>query len=313
MGNLHRIQWIDQRIRAHQYPNCNAIAAHFEISRRQAARDIEYLRDSLGAPLEYSPQLNGYCYADESFRIPQLALSIEDREALHYLSEQYLQSGNKEALRLAELFRDLSRRNESEGRDADPPDIHVRSNLDALPVPELDTQEHVLYRQISQAVEMRKKLLLDYCDAGHRISRRTVHPYLLFYRNQTPYLIAFCELRNELRTFVLTRIRNCRKTRLGFIIPADFNPKSYLSGLPSASALPHSAQIHFNGQAQLARYPHPYRLQSDGLVSLEFIHSKALIAWLLSHSSSYEILSPRWLRERFREHLQQLLRTHMDV
>ena len=42
VSNLHRIQWVDAMIRAERYPNCRTIAAKFEISPRQAARDIEY-------------------------------------------------------------------------------------------------------------------------------------------------------------------------------------------------------------------------------------------------------------------------------
>ena len=52
MSNLHRIQWIDAQIRAERFPNCSTIARKFEITRRQASRDIEYLRYSLGAPVE---------------------------------------------------------------------------------------------------------------------------------------------------------------------------------------------------------------------------------------------------------------------
>lgn len=51
MPMLHRIQWVDAQIRAGRYPNARALAAAFEISHRQALRDLAYMRDSLGAPL----------------------------------------------------------------------------------------------------------------------------------------------------------------------------------------------------------------------------------------------------------------------
>ncbi len=53
MALLHRLQWIDAAIRRGRYPNTNDVAERFEISRRQALRDFDYLRDSLGAPLAY--------------------------------------------------------------------------------------------------------------------------------------------------------------------------------------------------------------------------------------------------------------------
>ena len=48
MAALHRIQWLDSEIRAETYPNARRLAERFEISHRQAQRDFEYLRDSLG-------------------------------------------------------------------------------------------------------------------------------------------------------------------------------------------------------------------------------------------------------------------------
>jgi predicted DNA-binding transcriptional regulator YafY len=57
---LHRIQWIDAQIRAGRYPNARSLAAACEISRRQALRDFEYLRDSLGAPPAYAALHRGF-------------------------------------------------------------------------------------------------------------------------------------------------------------------------------------------------------------------------------------------------------------
>jgi predicted DNA-binding transcriptional regulator YafY len=62
MASLHRIQWIDSEIRAGRCPNARRVAGRFEISHRQAQRDFEYLRDSLGAPLVYGATERGYRY-----------------------------------------------------------------------------------------------------------------------------------------------------------------------------------------------------------------------------------------------------------
>ena len=108
MSNLHRIQWIDAQIRAKHYPNSRCIAEQFEISTRQASRDIEYLRYSMGAPLEYSAQHNGYYYSSDAFTLPHLFIGEEDKAALVYLAEQYGSLKNATAARLAELFGKLT-------------------------------------------------------------------------------------------------------------------------------------------------------------------------------------------------------------
>ncbi|RXZ77790.1 hypothetical protein EBB07_27340 [Paenibacillaceae bacterium] len=89
MALLHRIQWIDERIRASRFPNINQIVEQFEISRRQALRDIEYLRDSLGAPLDYCAKSKGYYYTDRSFAVPSQFMTDNQKELLSALASHY--------------------------------------------------------------------------------------------------------------------------------------------------------------------------------------------------------------------------------
>jgi len=86
---LHRIQWIDESIRTGKYPNVQEVADRFEISRRQALRDVEYLRDSLGAPLAYCAKAKGYCYTDTAFAVPSQLLTESQRDLLSCLAAHY--------------------------------------------------------------------------------------------------------------------------------------------------------------------------------------------------------------------------------
>lgn len=89
MSNMHRIGWFDQQVRAGHYPNSSLLAKQFEISKRQAARDIEYMAISLRAPLKYVAKHRGYCYEDEAFVLPHLYLSEEEQKILKYLALRY--------------------------------------------------------------------------------------------------------------------------------------------------------------------------------------------------------------------------------
>ncbi|NIK23289.1 helix-turn-helix transcriptional regulator [Paenibacillus lupini] len=89
MSNMHRIGWFDQQVRAGFYPNSSLLAKQFEISKRQAARDIEYMEMSLRAPLKYVAKYRGYCYEDEAFVLPHLYLSEEEQKILKYLALRY--------------------------------------------------------------------------------------------------------------------------------------------------------------------------------------------------------------------------------
>ncbi|MFC0391419.1 hypothetical protein [Paenibacillus mendelii] len=91
MASLHRIQWIDARVRQGQYPNIQQMMERFEISRRQALRDVEYLRDSLGAPLDYCPKRKGYYYTDHSFAVPGQLLTADQQDLDSCLKQRFLQ------------------------------------------------------------------------------------------------------------------------------------------------------------------------------------------------------------------------------
>lgn len=70
------------------YPNANLLSQHFEISTRQAQRDIDYMRDSMNAPLVYCNKQRGYRYEKE-FILPSFFLSENEKTIVSSLAEQY--------------------------------------------------------------------------------------------------------------------------------------------------------------------------------------------------------------------------------
>lgn len=114
MPMLHRLQWIDAQIRSGRYPNARTLAAAFEISRRQALRDFEYMRDSLGAPLVYSARRRGFTYGEPGFVLPGPYVTEAQQAALGYLAHYYEEVaelgevGGRAFADLAGLFRRLS-------------------------------------------------------------------------------------------------------------------------------------------------------------------------------------------------------------
>lgn len=84
MASHSRVLWLHERIIRGQFPSLKEFSEHFNISQRQASREISYLRNKLRAPLLYSRANRGYYYSKE-FSIPSLFTSInfnEDNERL---------------------------------------------------------------------------------------------------------------------------------------------------------------------------------------------------------------------------------------
>ena len=85
MSANDRIQWFHKKIAANCYPNATHLSERFDISHRQAQRDVEILRKELGAPLKYCSHTKGYYY-DEDYVLPLLVESENDADYQAVLS-----------------------------------------------------------------------------------------------------------------------------------------------------------------------------------------------------------------------------------
>ena len=72
-SQMVRIVEFDRQVHQGEYPNSPCFSVDYEVSQRTVLRDIEFLRDQLGAPLQYDPQRKGFCYS-EDWVIPQVIL-----------------------------------------------------------------------------------------------------------------------------------------------------------------------------------------------------------------------------------------------
>ena len=104
-----RYHWFHGQVKEGRCPNSRTLSERFEVSQKKAQRDIEFIRDRLGAPLAYDPSKKGYHYDDISYELPpiwfkedellalclalRLASTLPDRTlktSLHKLLEKFL-------------------------------------------------------------------------------------------------------------------------------------------------------------------------------------------------------------------------------
>ncbi len=65
-----RITLIHESIETGTYPNANTLATALRLSRTTVCRDLAYMRDHLGLPLEYHDLRHGYFYATPAIPKP---------------------------------------------------------------------------------------------------------------------------------------------------------------------------------------------------------------------------------------------------
>lgn len=295
MSNYHRITWIDARIRAKTYPNCRIIAEKFEISTRQASRDIEYLRYSMGAPIAYSSQRNGYYYTNETYILPAHLLTNEEKQTLTYLAHQYKNMGDSQALRLAEFFSRLT----GEGS--------LEKGLRSFPILQVDSREIDVFYKLKIAMEERCQVELDYVNAQNKCSQRVFCPYKLFTKRNIQYVVGYCEQKKEIRVFRISRIKNIRLTKVGFTVSPLFFSDDYGQNIPFQMKDPFIAQVRFDQPIDSQVFKLISRPIRDLVLEIEFFQSQDILSALLSLPREFVILSPNWLKEKLRKKLQKLL------
>src|SRR5437870_2016202 len=82
LRHLERIFWIDHEIRANHYPNTQKIAKHFEVSPKTAQRTIDFMRDRLRLPIDYSADHRGWYYTEPTYALPAIELTEGDLVAI---------------------------------------------------------------------------------------------------------------------------------------------------------------------------------------------------------------------------------------
>ena len=202
-NQVERIAWIDGRIRQGFYPSRSEAAEHFEVSVKTIERDLEFLRDRLGAPLEYDRKRKGYYYSDEGFFLPRIFLSEGEAMALflaHQFGSQWKDTplgpaGKRAWAKLQELFPDEMQ-------------LPLGMFTDTVTVIDNRVASHSRHWiTLAEATATLHRVSMVYRVPGYEYGmERVVHPYKLLHHRGAWYLIAFDEYRDDIRMFALSRI-----------------------------------------------------------------------------------------------------------
>jgi predicted DNA-binding transcriptional regulator YafY len=313
---LRRLLALDKMIRAGHYPNASKAARALEVNPRTVHRDLEFLRDSWGAPLAFSHRHNGYYYETNDYAIPLLRITEGELVAL-FLAERQMQQyrGTPFGRQLATAFHKLT----AALPDPITLDLSHLGDLYCFRHQASDAGDARSFARLAKAVMEGRQLELVYWTASRdEITRRLVDPYHLASIGGDWYLIAYCHLREAIRMFAPGRIRSVRETGVRFERPADFRITEYLDAsfrTMRGSGPPRRVRLRFTPQA--ARYIreriwHPtQRLQEhkDGslVLSMKVSHLLEVQRWVLSQGAGCVVLEPEELRRAVRRELEQML------
>lgn len=312
MAQIERIYWIDSQIRANRYPNAQKVAEEFELSPRIAYKDRNFLKDRFHAPIRMNKSMGGWFYTDPTFNLPFLALSEVESNALRrsfLASAEYLAPLDLEALcevaaKLGAYLLPRSDQTDESVRGA----IRLLARLSPELISDLD-----------RALSRRQRVVIQYYNPRRdALDERVIQPYKLLVWRGEPYLIAYCEWRNAMRTFFLGRIRNWKLApgEAAYVRNADFNADEYLEqGLNlmhgEASV---TVRVRFSDyQARWVRERQYHSTQQieeltgGGLIlEMRVAGTEEVRRWLLGYGGEAEVLEPDSLRKEIREELKKM-------
>jgi predicted DNA-binding transcriptional regulator YafY len=309
---LLRLIDIDELIRSGQRQTIATLAAATERSERTIRYDLDLLRDSFKAPLEFT-RSKGYHYTDATWRLPTVSLTQGELFALTLgarMLASYAGSAYLEQLRSAieQLSERLPEPMQVDLQQVGNEQILFRVGAQTQLNPEI-------WQDLELACREQKSVQMTYFTASRNAtSERQFDPYLLdIYRGTNPCVIGFCHNRQAIRWFRIDRIRQLKVLSAPFNKDPTFDPKTHLENIfqHEVGEGPVAVAIWFDAVTApyiRERRWHPTQVleeQEDGSVTLRITVSglNDLKRWVLGYGQGAKVLEPPKLVAMVREEI----------
>lgn len=273
------------------------LAARLEMDVRTVRRYIMHLQD-VGIPVEASIGRNGGYRLRPGFKLPPLMFTEEEATAimLGLLGTSWLEIGQSTVAvegALAKVSRVLP--------------LHVRERLNSMSShlffssPNQRTQPNVsLLINLSEAIGQQQRIAMDYLSHYGQVTHRKVEPYGLVGWNGHWYLVGYCCLRQDYRTFRLDRVQHAEVLEESFERAEGFDFRDYLKKYDSggfAFAVEFQAAFYTVQQKIPASYGSLTETPTGVLFQCQYEDIDSMARYLISLGLPFVIHEPPELRE----------------
>jgi predicted DNA-binding transcriptional regulator YafY len=314
---LERMLRIHQALQSGKYPNASTLAQEIEVAAKTIHRDMEFMRDRMNLPIEFSGAYNGYFYNGEVNAFPTLqitegelfALVVAEKALQQYRGTSFERPLLSAIKKMEQSLPDTISLNLADVGRA----ISFRTSVEPI----LDLK---IFDTLARAVAERRQLALDYRKPGAKQPEtRIVDPYHLANVNGEWFLFAFDHARKDIRKFVPGRIRAIKPTGETFERSGKFSLEKQLRdsfGVHSGEGQ-YDVVIRFNARAadyirekkwhesqqlrELKNGGVELVLKLSGLVEIE--------RWILSWGGDAKVIKPRELAEAVRRSAEKIVQS----
>ena len=283
-----------------------------EYSTRTIQRDLEYMLDTLHAPIE--SDYRGYRYTEPNFFIKSIPLTEGEAfsvAVLNPLLEQYRNTPLENQLRsvFKKITECLPERVSVDTSFLNPKITFIPDRTENINPTFFQTIFDSLKNFCSISFEYRPLQKTTFME-------RTIDPYHAVCQRGNWYVIGKCHDKDDVRIFSFGRMKNAVMTTEKFSIPKDFKTSDYFDsemGVWLSDKTPLEVELLFD--KEIATYAtnriwHSNQIleeREDGSVYLKFktTQKKELLRFILGQGHTVKVLGPEELVEEVREELQR--------
>ncbi|MEJ1973487.1 MAG: WYL domain-containing protein [Lacunisphaera sp.] len=319
-ATLRRVLFIHERLGNGHVATAVSFARELETSERTIKRDIEFMRDQLGAPIEWDAAGHSYVYSLPCDLLPLLRLDAGEALALTLAGKTFAAwHGTPLGRALTAALKKIA------GVVGGAVSFPVADISQLVSQPEAQPAADTELRYFATALEAIRRqrvlrLVYQKPRTGAAAETRLIHPLHLACLDHRWVLIAFDPARRAPRNFLLGRIREAGATAATFKPPAGFDLPSYLRGSLGRFAGEQEHEVRLVFDAALAPYlrERPWHAsqtlseRSDGTVEAIFRLNNLtdICRHILACGRHVEVLAPPELRETIRAEAVALVERH---
>jgi predicted DNA-binding transcriptional regulator YafY len=319
---IPRIYFIDHEIGSGTYPNAPSMAKKYETSLSSINRDIAYMRDMFGAPIEYDFFKKGFYYTKKTFRLSAAFATADDLLALGM------------AKNLMELYKNTPIHNAALNLlESISAPLHDEKNTEwfknriVIPKTASAPVEISTWEGIVVGLQKNRVITFQYQSTDSenlnnqgkisviKLNNRRVRPYQLLFDRSAWYLFAYDEDRKDMRIFALSRISNVVLAKETFSIPRGFDYRS-LEGTSYFGIYTGSKTYRFTikitGDTRWIKertWADDQKIEetSDG-IKLSFTSNQfeKVLEWILFQGANARPIAPKILAERWEDTIRKM-------
>jgi proteasome accessory factor B len=283
------------------------LAARIDRTTRTALRDLMALQDS-GFPIY---QDAGRWHVSEEYFMPPVRFTDEEAVALLMSGRLAMKHADRNDPVLAMALTKIAT---VMPQDAKLVAGFVEETANELAAKPVDRRRAEVMNQLVRAWLSRRKVRIDYTTPGGASTRRVVRPYYLepsAASSRGTYLIGYDELRKQVRSFKVERIRAAELQATPYYLPPDFKLRDYLgnsweiwSSDPVETIRLRFAPAVASRIAETTWHPSQRLSQEKGgglRLELRVRGRVEILPWILSWGADVEVLAPAALRAQVQE------------